>query len=140
LRASKISEIRAGVGSPEPKTVTTYHGGPTVAFQLRDDQQVTLSVEALDAEGNPAGVAITWADSGGLDADGNAVIELTDNGDGTATVVASPTTGGLGISTVTATATDNSDGDVHTATFDVEVVAGDAVTFNVMAGAPEPKA
>jgi len=110
-----------------------------VTFQIRDDQQVTLSVEALDSEGNPAGVTTTWTESGAVDDGGNPVIQLTDNGDGSALVVASPSSGGLGFAMVTASVTDNSDGDVHTATFEIEVVAGDAVTFNVVAGAPEPK-
>ena len=110
-----------------------------MAFQLRDDQQVTLSVEALDAEGNSAGVTTRWTESGAVDDAGNPVIALTDNGDGSALVVASPSSGGLGFAMVTASVTDISDGDVHAATFEIEVVAGDAVTFNVVAGAPEPK-
>ena len=110
-----------------------------MAFQIRDDQQVTLFVEALDAEGNPAGVTTTWTQDDGLDGAGNPVIALTDNGDGSALIVASPASGGLGLAVITASVTDNSDGDVHTATFEIEVVAGDAVTFNVVATEPEPK-
>ena len=133
MRPSKIAELRLGVGTPEPKTVPVYHGGPNVAFQLRDSEQVSLSVEALDSEGNPAAVTTTWASSD------DTIVAVTDNGDGTAVAVASPGAGGLGTATITASVTDNSDGDVHVATLDVEVVAGDAVTFNVVAGAPEPK-
>jgi hypothetical protein len=41
---------------------------------------------------------------------------------------------------VTATVTQQSSGDTLEGTFDIEVVAGDAVTVNVVAGTPEPKA
>jgi hypothetical protein len=133
LRASKISRIVVGVGTPEPKTVTTHHGGPTVAFQLRDSQQVTLSVEALDAEGNPANVTTAWSSSD------TSIASVTDGGDGTALVVASPEADGLGTTTIKVTVTDNSDGDVHEGTFEVEVIAGDAVTVNISAGTPEDK-
>ena len=75
-----------------------------MAFQLRDSQQVTLSVEALDSEGNPAAVTTTWTTSD------ETIASVTDNGDGTALVVASPGEGGLGTATrrlspTTATAT-----------------------------------
>ena len=100
-----------------------------MAFQIRDDQQVQLSIEALDIEGNPAAVTTTWASSDEI------VASVSADG----LVVASPGAGGLGTATITADVTDNSDGDVHTATFEIEVVAGDAVTFNIVAAAPEPK-
>jgi hypothetical protein len=134
VRATRITELRAVVGTPEPKTITTFHGGPRVAFQLRDDEQVPLSVEALDDEGNPAAATTTFASSD------DTIVAITDNGDGTALAVASPGAAGLGTATITASVTDNSDGDVHTGTFDIEVVAGDAATVNVTAGSPEPKA
>ncbi|MGV0985009.1 MAG: hypothetical protein ACOYB2_10670 [Limnohabitans sp.] len=133
-KQSRIDGIRIGVGTPEPKTVPVMHGGPTVAFQIRDDQQVSLAVEALDAEGNPASATIAFTSSD------ETVVAVTDNGDGTALAVASPGAGGLGTATITATATDNSDGDVHLGTFDIEVVAGDVVIVNVVAGTPEAKA
>jgi hypothetical protein len=133
LRVSRITHLIVGVGTPEPKTVPVIHGGPTVAFQLRDSQQVTLSVEALDSEGNPAAVTTTWTTSD------ETIASVTDNGDGTALVVASPGEGGLGTATIKASVTDNSDGDVHEGTFEVEVVAGDAVTVNIVPGTPEDK-
>lgn len=126
-------EIRLVVGSPEPKHIPQYFGGPTVAFQIRDDQQVSLAVEALDVEGNPANVTTVWSSSD------ETVIAITDLGNGTALAVASPGADGLGTATVTADVTDVSDGDVHTGTFDIEVVAGDAVTVNIVPGTPEPK-
>jgi hypothetical protein len=104
-----------------------------MAFQMHDFEQVTLSVEALDSEGNPADVTTAWASSDEV------VASITDNGDGTALVVASPGAGGLGTTTITASVTDNSDGDVHIGTFDIEVVAGDAVVVNIAAGTPEAK-
>jgi hypothetical protein len=125
--------IRLGIGEPTIKRIPQHFGGPTVAFQLRDDQQVTLTAEALDAEGNPANVSTAWSSSD------DTVVSITDNGDGSALAVASPGAAGLGSSTVTVDVTDASDGDVHTGTFDIEVVAGDAVTVNVVAGTPEAK-
>lgn len=104
-----------------------------MAFQLHDFEQVTLTLEALDSEGNPAAVTTTWESSDPT------VVAVTDNGDGSALAVASPGAGGLGVAMVTATVTDKSDGDVHTGTFEIEVVAGDAVSFNIVAGEPEPK-
>lgn len=133
VRRSMISGLRIGVGTPEPKTVPVLHGGPTVAFQLHDFEQVTLSVEALDAEGNPADATIAWSSSD------DTVASVADNGDSTALVVASPGAGGLGTATIKATATDNGDGDVHEGTWDVEVVAGDVVTVNIVPGTPEAK-
>ena len=105
-----------------------------MAFQLRDSEQVTLSVEALDSEGNPAAATTTWASSD------DTIVAVSDNGDGTALAVASPGAAGLGTATITASVADASDGDIHDGTFDVEVVAGDVVTVNITAGTPEPKA
>jgi len=127
----RTDSIRLGIGQAQPKG--KHLGGPTVTFQLRDSEQVTLTVEALDAEGNPANVTVGWSSSD------ETIVAVTDNGDGSALVTASPGAGGLGSATVTVTATDTSDGDVHEGTFDVEVVAGDAVTVNVTAGTPEAK-
>jgi hypothetical protein len=105
-----------------------------VAFQLRDSQQVSISVEALDSEGNPAAVTVAFGPS-----TDETVVAVTDNGDGTALVVASPGAGGLGNASVPVTVTDKSDGDVISSTFDVEVIAGDAVAVNVLPGTPEDK-
>ncbi len=104
-----------------------------MAFQLRDDQQVSLQVEALDSEGNAANVSMAWTSSD------DSIVAIVDNGDGSALAVASPGAAGLGTATITVDVTDRSDGDIHTGTFDIEVVAGDAVTVNVTAGTPEAK-
>lgn len=100
-----------------------------MAFQLRDSQQVQLSAEALDSEGNPAAASTTWASSD----------EAVASVDASGLVVASPGAAGLGTATITATVTDASDGDTHEGTFEVEVVAGDAVIVNITAGEPEEK-
>ena len=104
-----------------------------MAFQIHDYEQVSLTLEALDAEGNPADVIITWASSD------EAVAVVADLGEGGALVTASPGEGGLGLATVTATVL-NEDGTTLTGTFDVEVVAGDAVTVNIIPGVVGPKA
>lgn len=101
-----------------------------MAFQLRDSQQVQLSVEALDSEGNPAAAMIEWSSSD------EEVAAVDDSG----LVIASPGAAGLGVATITVIVTDTSDGDIHEGTFEVEVVAGDAVTVNITAGTPEDKA
>lgn len=105
-----------------------------MAFQIHDFEQVPVTLQALDAEGNPAAVTYSWASSD------ETVASVTDNGDGAATIVASPGDGGLGTATITGTVTDTSDGDTIDATFEVEVVAGDALTVNIIPGTPEPKA
>ena len=123
--------LELGVGTPRPKHARTTTKGPTVAFQLRDSQQVAITVEALDSEGNKAAATIAIGPS--TDSD---VATVTDNGDGTALVVASPGAGGLGTATIPVTVTDTSDGDVIEGAFDVEVIAGDAVAVNVVPGTP----
>lgn len=100
-----------------------------MAFQLRDNQQVPLAVEALDSEGNPAAATSAWSSSD------PSVADVDQSG----LVTASPGAAGLGTATITATVTDTSDGDQHTGSFDVEVVASDAVTVNITAGTPADK-
>lgn len=104
-----------------------------MAFQLRDSQQVALAVEALDSEGNPAAATTAFTSSD------DTIVAVTDNGDGTCLAVASPGAAGLGTATITATVTNTADATTITGTFDIEVVAGDAVTVNVTAGTPEDK-
>lgn len=130
---ARVRSIALVVGTPEPKHIPERFGGPAVAFQLHDNEQVALEVEALDSEGNPAAATTTWASSD------ETVASVTDSGDGSALVVASPGAAGLGTATITATVTDKSDGDEHVGTFEVEVVAGDAVTVNIIPGEVETK-
>jgi hypothetical protein len=126
--------MRLSVGTPEPKHTPTHTEGPRVAFQLRDSEQVAIEVEALDSEQNPAAATTVLSSSD------ESIVQVNDNGDGTALVIASPGAGGLGTATITALTTQKSTGDTLTGTFEVEVVAGDAVTVNIVPGTPEPKA
>ena len=126
-----MTQLFIGIGTPHPKG--KHLGGPSVAFQLHDFEQVSVTAEALDAEGNPASGSLAWASSD------DTVVSVTDNGDGSALITASPGAGGLGTATVSADFTDASDGDVHTGAFEVEVIAGDAVAVNIVPGTPEPK-
>jgi hypothetical protein len=128
----RTTEISLGIGTPEPKTTPQHIGGPHVAFQLHDTEQVPVSVAATDAEGNPSGAAITFSSSD------DTIAAVTDNGDGTAVVVASPGAAGLGTASITATATD-ADGSTASGTFDVEVIPSDTVAVNITPGTPEPK-
>lgn len=132
MHPKKVALVRVIIGLPEPKPpkhTPVAHGGPVVSFQLRDNQQVQLSVEALDSEGNAADASASWSSSD----------EVVASVDSSGLVTASPGAAGLGATTITATVTDNSDGDTHEGTFEVEVVGSDAVTVNVTAGAPEDK-
>lgn len=99
---------------------------------LRTGQRVLLTARAQDAEGNPATfTGLSWASSD------PAVVEVTDNGDGTAWAT-DPAGAGLGTATVTATAQDDI-GETLTGVLDIEVVAADAAVFNIEAGTPEPR-
>lgn len=131
-RQSRFS-LRLSVGTPRDKHVPVHVKGPELRMQLRDSQQVTATVEALDSEGNPAAATTAWSSSDPV------VAEVIDNGDGTARIVASPGAAGLGTTTITASVTDTSDGDVHEGTLEIEVVAGDAVIVNITTGEPEDK-
>ena len=103
-----------------------------MAFKLHDFEQVQITVEALDVEGNPADVDISFFSSD------PSVVEVQDNGDGSALLVASPGEGGLGTATITAVQT-NEDGSTLEGALEVEVVAGDAVTINIIPGNIEAK-
>jgi hypothetical protein len=103
-----------------------------MAFQIHDSEQVAISAQAVDSEGNPADATVAFTSSD------PSVIEVQDAGNGTALLVASPGEGGLGTAIVTATVT-NGDGTVIEGTVEVEVVAGDAVIVNIEFGAAEPK-
>jgi hypothetical protein len=100
-------------------------------MDLMADKKVTLSGSYTDEVGNPVsppdGATVTYT------VDDPAVINLTDNGDGTAVAAA---TGTLGTATVHAEATAPG---VPTMTGDlaIVVVAGLAERFDVVAGEPE---
>lgn len=97
-------------------------------MDLQADKKVTLAVTAQDEVGNPTEFdgTIVYA------VDDPSIINLTDNGDGTAEAAA---TGALGAALLTAVAT-RADGREATAAFALNVVAGDAETFTISAGEP----
>lgn len=113
--------------SPPPHTTNQ---GVNAAMDLQADKQVALSVQWTDEVGNPttapadAVVAYTVDDA--------TVINLTDNGDGTAVAAA---TGTLGDAVVHAEATATG---LPTVTGDllIVVVAGDAERLEIVAGEP----
>lgn len=98
-------------------------------MDLMADQQVPLSVEYTDEVGNPvptpAGATVVYT------VDDPTLINLTDNGDGTANAAA---VGALGTANVHVEATAN--GATLTGDLQIVVVAGLAERINVVAGTP----
>lgn len=110
-----------------------YHqstGRIDAIMDLQADQKVALTGTYTDEVGNPTetpvGAAVTYT------VDDPTIINLTDNGDGTAVAAA---TGTLGTANVHAEATVNST--TLTADLQIVVVAGDAERFAIVAGEPE---
>lgn len=104
--------------------------GADVVMDLAADKKVTLSGRWSDEVGNPTampdGATVSYTN------DNPTVINLTDNGDGTAVAAA---TGTLGTANVHAVA--NAPGlPQATADLQIVVVAGDADRFEVVAGEP----
>jgi hypothetical protein len=99
-------------------------------MDLQADKKVALSVEYTDEVGNPteapAGATVTYT------VDDPTIINLTDNGDGTAEAAA---TGTLGTANVHVEAV--AGGQTLTGDLQLVVVAGLAERLNVVAGAPE---
>lgn len=99
-------------------------------MDLQADKQVTLTGTYTDEAGNPTetpvGAAVVYT------VDDPTVINLTDNGDGTAVAAA---TGTLGTANVHAEATAN--GQTLSADLQIVVVAGLAERFSITAGEPE---
>lgn len=98
-------------------------------MDLAADHQVTLTGEWTDEVGNPvpapADAAVVYSN------DNPAVINLTDNGDGTAVAAA---VGELGTANIHAEAT--AGGETVHGDLQIVVVAGLAERFNVVAGEP----
>jgi hypothetical protein len=113
----------------KPPPYHTPTGRIDVVVDLRADQQVPLSGEFTDEVGNPVATpdnaTVTYT------VDDPTVINLTDNGDGTATAAA---VGVLGTANVHAEAMWN--GNTVTGDLQIVVVAGLAERFNVVAGEP----
>lgn len=99
-------------------------------MDLQADKKVALSLSYTDEVGNPtdtpANATATYT------VDDPTIINLTDNGDGTAEAAA---TGALGTANVHVDAT--ADGTTVTGDLQLVVVAGDAERVAIVAGAPE---
>lgn len=106
-------------------------GEVDIQMDLQADKKVPLTGRFKDEVGNPvempAGASVTYT------VDDPTIINLTDNGDGTA-VAAS--TGTLGIAHVDGVA-DFGDGTEVTGRLEIVVVAGDAERFEIETGTPE---
>lgn len=109
-----------------------YHqftGKVDLIMDLAADMQVTLTGTYTDEVGNPTetpvGATVTYT------VDDPTIINLTDNGDGTAVAAA---TGTLGTANVHAEAT--AGGQTLTADLQIVVVAGLAERFSITAGEP----
>jgi len=118
---------------PPPYSQPT--GKVDVRMDLQADKKVALSVEYTDEVGNPvsapAGATAVYT------VDDPTIINLTDNGDGTAEAAA---TGTLGTANVHLDVTFNDEaGNPVTVSGDLQlvVVAGLAERVNIVAGAPE---
>lgn len=106
-------------------------GRTDLIMDLQADKKVSLEPQWTDEVGNavpegPAGAVITYT------VDDPAIINLTDNGDGTAVAAA---VGTLGTANVHLEADVN--GDITTGDLQIVVVAGLAERLNVVAGEPE---
>jgi hypothetical protein len=110
-----------------------YHqstGRIDLIMDLQADKKVPLSLSYTDEVGNPTetpvGATATYT------VDDPTIINLTDNGDGTAEAAA---TGTLGTANVHVEAT--ADGTPFTGDLQIVVVTGDAARLAVVAGPPE---
>lgn len=117
---------------PPPYAFPT--GKVDVQMDLQADKKVALSLGFTDEVGNatasPAGFVATYT------VDDPTIINLTDNGDGTAEAAA---VGALGTANVHVDTSWTDDTGSHTASGDLNivVVAGLAERINIVAGAPE---
>jgi hypothetical protein len=115
---------------PRPGTTPTTPRKVDLTMDLKADNRVPLSVEWTDEVGNPVDTPDDATATYAVD-DPN-VINLTDNGDGTATAAA---TGLLGTANVHGEFT--AAGTTVTGDLQIVVVAGLAERANIVAGAPE---
>ena len=101
---------------------------------LTDEQEVELSVAPVTAAGNPATVdgAVTWVSSD------ESIATVASTGPTTALV---RNTGALGTAQIAATADADLGAGVRSimATLDIQVVAAEAVSVGISAGAPRIK-
>lgn len=117
------------VRPPAPLPLYMRYPGVDVAMDLKADQQVPLSLAWQDEIGNPAsppaGATVDFS------VDDSNIINLTDNGDGTANAAA---TGVIGAATVHCEV--NANGRTVTGDLLLTVVPGDAERVEVVAGEP----
>lgn len=111
-------------GPPRPR-----NGKADIIMDLRADQKVPLSLGFTDEMGNPTEPPATY--TAAYTVDDPSIINLTDNGDGTAEAAA---TGTLGNATVSVTVT--WEGRTLTGDLQIIVVSGLAERLNVVAGEP----
>jgi hypothetical protein len=119
----------------KPPPYSQFTGKVDVRMDLQADKKVALSVGYTDEVGNPApapeGAVATYT------VDDPTIINLTDNGDGTASAAA---VGPLGTANVHLSVEfDDEDGVAHEVTGDLQlvVVAGDAERVEIVPGAVE---
>jgi hypothetical protein len=138
-RLSPSGEIKLYLTADRPGfRWTINHNGVitrnVTMLALQNDQQVTASIQPVDAKGNPAKVdgAPEWSSS----SEGVAVVKAAPDG-------LSATVAGIDIGTCQINVKADADlGEGVTAltgTLDVEVLAGSAVALSITTGTPEPK-
>lgn len=109
-------------GRPGPGVPTKYLGDG-MSVTMKDDQQVTYSVEAEDDRGFAVADSLTWSAD-----DGGAVLTVTPSADGMSAVFAAVAPG-----TATITATDGT----LSASDLITVTTGDVASLVLTPGAPE---
>jgi hypothetical protein len=106
-----------------------------MAFILTDVQKVTLSVQPVDAAGNPAALdgAPVWTSTD------PSVLDVVASADGLSAVATA--VGPLGTAQISVLADADLGAGVITITgvLDVQVMASQAVSFSITPAAPEPK-
>lgn len=139
VKSLRRLRLRIRVGVPTPTTDSDRIVNPTgwtcppgkadVIMDLAADQQVPLAVEYTDEVGNPApapdGATVVYT------VDDASIINLTDNGDGTANAAA---VGALGTANVHVEATVGDD--TLTGDLQINVVAGLAERITIVPGEP----
>ena len=105
-------------------------GKVDLIMDLHADKKVALAVQPTDEVGNPT----TFDGTTVYAVDDASIVNLVDNGDGTAEAAA---TGVLGATLLTVQATRASDGKVFNGALAVQVIAGDAESFEIVAGPEE---
>jgi hypothetical protein len=108
-------------------------GRPELIMDLHADKKRTRSVQAADEFGNPSTFDGTYA----YTSDNPALVNVTDNGDGSCVVAAVGGAGNLGVANLTFTATPTGGGAPIERVEAINVIAGGAETFVFNDGAEE---